>query len=337
MKNKKTTLIIGATAGLLAGTLNTGCEQLTTALINNKVIEQELDDTITNLDEPYTKPLGNGNYFVHNFIGQNTTINKKDIFNSATHYLNKGEFHVHNLSGEFKQSLEDRSDAMEYFRSFISATSSLSFKLYNGNPGNQNIDHMIDYLSAYAQKYIVDLIKNLDNDEQRKAFRIAYRVIALEAYREGLGADIKQLGLEMYKYRAEKSTLIAMAKNNSVYKMHNVNLEIEYINNDFTGTTDILDNLITISVNNMRTNKFNYKLNKTRSPLNVYQSDFHQQINLTLVNNSLEAFHDRVAKDLGHKEQCDLRQGINTAIDIAIEDAFYDEQKRLQTSQEYNK
>jgi hypothetical protein len=143
---------------------------------------QEPTEPVNNVvygGEPYDKAIGNGNYILHNFVGENTTFPKETVVDATKYYLGKADIYVKGLVNDLDESLKDRPAAEKYFTDYVTAIKNIN-TFYRSNP--------LDCLSRFgtiideqAQPYFVDIINNLDSIEQCRAFSCCYRVLANES------------------------------------------------------------------------------------------------------------------------------------------------------------
>ena len=104
--NGKTTLIMGASSVIL------------TAQWESNGNGNTSDNTKT-YNEATTKTIGNGNYFLHNFVGENTEFPAETIEEDAGHYYGEAGAYVKGLANAWNESMADRPAAQNYFASLI--------------------------------------------------------------------------------------------------------------------------------------------------------------------------------------------------------------------------
>ena len=140
------------------------------------------DDPVVYGGEPYDKAIGNGNYILHNFIGENDKLTAENIVDGTNHYLGKAETYLKDLASNWNESMKDRPAAQNYFADLITA-------VQNDNSFNTaGFDEAVSIISANAKPYFVDIVKNLDDIGYQNAFYYCYRILANESYKEGLGS-----------------------------------------------------------------------------------------------------------------------------------------------------
>ena len=77
------------------------------------------DDPVVYGEEPYDKAIGNGNYILHNFIGENDKLTAENIVDGTNHYLGKAETYLKGLASKWNESMKDRPAAQNYFANLI--------------------------------------------------------------------------------------------------------------------------------------------------------------------------------------------------------------------------
>ena len=164
------------------------------------------------------------------------------------------------------------------------------------NLGGPNFDFLINRNNRQSTYIFADIIKNLPTRDERRAFQNCYRILANEAYKEGLGTSRNGSNSYMTKYQKEKDSIVSSIEGGLIYdgyqSFQNIDLEQEYGANNFANITNLLDSLIDTAITNM---------NKSASlGLNggLESQDLRQIVNLTIANQALTALHDRTAYSL---------------------------------------
>ncbi len=262
---------------------------------DNPIVEPD-DPTVTYGGEPYDKAIGNGNYILHNFIGENTEFPVETIVDSINHYSNKAETYVKGLADNLDKSLEDRPAARDYLTDYVTAVNNINTFFSTTNPSGRNLDYAIRTIDTAAQTYFTDIIKNLDSLTYRYLFYYCYRTLANESYKEGLGTYRESESAQMDAYNTEKEKI------ENGYQYYDSE-------NNFAQTTKFMDGLLDMAVNNMNSNN---------PGVNMKVEDLRQLINLTMTSNSLKAMHELTADNLQHTHYCEMSLGIKTTMIAAI-------------------
>ncbi|MCM1320584.1 MAG: hypothetical protein NC176_06835 [Treponema brennaborense] len=286
-------------AALTTGVMMAGCAQPT-----GSSVDDSYNDNNVNKDNlPYDVTIGN--YTLHNFMGENpkftgSTVNEGEgsayAVNNVNYYLNKAETYIKGLANNLEQSLNGRPNAQNYFSNVINTLkSNRYYHIYEVRPGGQEFDKLLNVNPLPFDKIFTDIIKNLDNADEREAFELCYRVLAGESYKEGLGYYRNYSNPQMSDYNTEKEDLIYYVSNNKY--LNDLDLTNIYAQNDRQAFTPI-------------TTRTDFFLNKAVSKMNSQQnldlqvSDLQQCMNLALTCNSLGAMHDYTKGALTHKTGC---------------------------------
>ncbi|MCM1403980.1 MAG: hypothetical protein NC133_00520 [Prevotella sp.] len=280
-------------AALATGVMMTGCAQATDG--KEWVDDNEqIDDT--KKSQPYDVVIGNGNYTLHNFGGEDTYFLGSDgkvgtptVVGNVNYYLDKAETYIKGLVDRLEKSLEGRPAAKSYFDEIITTLKANNYyNIWEVDPGGLRFDNALDVNYLSLNKVFTDIIKNLDTPDERGAFYLSYRVLAGESYKEGLGNRRNYNSEQMRDYNAQKEAITTMWYQNSLCS--NTNLDKIYKQNDFTIITNNLDGYLNQAVTNM-----NQKQN-----LGLQASDLRQCLNIALTCNSLGALHDYTKTILTH-------------------------------------
>ena len=249
------------------------------------------DDTQDNkYGTPYDRTIGNGNYILHNFASNNDNISRETAADDLNHYLGLAKTYLQNKLNAFNKSLNNRESAKQYFSDFIQELDNNTY--YNFfNATGTNLDHAANEITLYSKQYLADIVQNMDNIDQREAFSVLYEIMASEAYYEGLGssrtASAYQNGYEEAKTNASRHASYTNL-------LANMDVEQEYTTNNFQNVTNLTDELLTASANNI----------SNRQGVDVRAEDLRQIVNFNLAANSLSAIHTITAALLNHKNNC---------------------------------
>ena len=164
------------------------------------------------------------------------------------------------------------------------------------NLGGPNFDFLINRNNRQSTYIFADIIKNLPTRDERRAFQNCYRILANEAYKEGLGSYRNGSSALMTKYQKEKDSIALLIEVGLIYdgfqSFQNIDLEQEYGANNFANITNLLDSLIDTATTNMNQSA-SLGLNGE-----LESQDLRQIVNLTIANQALTALHDRTAYSL---------------------------------------
>lgn len=310
---------------LTSGTvLNVGCQQ---QVINNNFTEQDqvtlkadFGDSVDDNElggTPYNQIIGNGNYFCHSFIGKDTVITKENAAQINQHYVGKARIYAKDSISDLNASLDDRLSAKKYFENFSKRIQNNDVVYFNSNPyfpAQEYCDYLINTISQASAPILINVIKNLDNDKDRTAFYVAYRVLANESFKMGINLTDEKQKPMIDGYKQERGYLIWLAKRYKTDDISNpfskFDLENEYKKNDFTGTTNIMDEMLTTAVSNLN----------ERQNLDLKLSDMQKFINLSITSRPLESMHNKTIQYLRHGK-CGVYYDLNRVMSKAIYDA----------------
>ena len=152
------------------------------------------------------------------------------------------------LVNDFETSLANRPAAQNYFYEYTNAALGNEYNnIENRHPGGINFDFLININNLNSKYIFADIIKNLPTVDERYAFRECYRILANEAYKEGLGTSRNGSNSYMTKYQKEKDSIklyINISQSYGYPSFQNIDLEQEYGANNFVNITNLLDSLI---------------------------------------------------------------------------------------------
>ena len=211
------------------------------------------------------------------------------------------------LVNNFETSLVNRPAAKNYFSNCTNELKANSYYIDEIEPGGPNFDFLINRNNRQSTYVFADIIKNLPNIDTRRAFQNCYRILANEAYKEGLGISRNFSNSYMTKYQKEKDSIVSSIEGGLIYdgyqSFQNIDLEQEYGANNFANITNLLDSLIDTATTNMNQSA-SLGLNGE-----LESQDLRQIVNLTIANESLSALHDRTANNLKHNS-CVMQKNV---------------------------
>ncbi len=235
---------------------------------------------------PCDKALGNGEFVIHNFIGEKSDIDQSTVVEDVNHYLTKAETYTLDLIERFSESLEGRPAAQAYFKDFIDAELDNSFALLGKDSNNnRQLDGALRQLNTPTTPILKDLIRYINNNRDRHLFVTCYQALNNEAYRYGLGCNREWL-TESYEINI----------NDVLYYWNG-----SAINNPF----DLKDD---INANNCRqlTQEMDRIINQIVANMgnDITAADLRNFINFSFNAEALSGLHDITKGALNHKS-CD--------------------------------
>ena len=274
---------------------------------------------------PYDRAIGNGNYILHNFMSDNDNIKLVTVVDDANHYLELGETYLNGLADDFSKSLNNRPTAKNYFNSIISAIKDNDYFHVTSNKTN-NMDVAMNIISLAVTPVLTDILKNVKTEGERDAFYYGYRVLRNEAYKEGLGKSRQGTSSNntlLEPYDEEKEALTALDSYDDVKQpAANINFTKAYQTNDFTAITDMVDDMLTIAANNM----------KTKQNIDVTTADLRSVVNFGLDFHTLRGMHNHMAF-LSHNCTLLPERDVET-MNNTLRDLWREEQLQAQQNQE---
>ena len=309
----------GVQIGVLGAALTTG-SIMGVGCANSSDGDTKDNQTVTNpgntsnsqYDTPYDKTLGNGNYFIHSFIGDKDGIQPNTVVDDTNHYLKLGETYIKNLANNFNRSLDGRTGAQNYFNSFVSSiNNNNNFKV---STGSTNLDFATNIISRACEPIMNDIIRNLNNSSERAALYLCYSVMDNESYKLGLGNYRNSSSKLMDEYKANRNGVVNYWKTNDYLK--SVDMDDDIDNQNCRHITNTVDTLLNTAANNMGNG--------------ITASDLRQVVNMAMTTKSLMAMHDRTQNNLKHNNNCVMLVNIVNSMYETANEMFYAEQQQNQ-------
>lgn len=263
---------------------------------------------------PSDKIMGNGNYIIHSFIGEeNSHLRAWQIAKDVNHYLGKGETYVKGLVNQFSNSLKDRPAAEAYFAQFINEEQNNEFQRMNEalNESTYSFDKTIKGVAQPSVYIFENIIRNIDNNRDRTIFTYLYYTLHTKSYYYGLGshADVPSSQKDIYEHNRE---IINKAWTAGVINNYfDLNQDIDQQN--CQQTTNEMDRLLSKAVKNMGND--------------ITVRDLQQVINIAMTSNSLAAMHDLSASALKHTS-CSAEINIVKRMQEVKEEMYQAEQQQ---------
>lgn len=233
---------------------------------------------------PCDKVLGNGEFVIHNFIGEDDYLKPATIAEDVNYYLGKAETYMQDKIDDFEKSLKGDTYAQNYFQNFIAAQRSNNFdRLGIDTSKAYGIDETINDIAKPCFPIFEDFIRNIDNNRDRCIFTEGCQAIFNESYNYGLGAYRDRETPLHEKYDATRQTIRKSWNAKTINAPYNIDTDID--ENNCRQTTEQLSRIASAIAAN--------KGIKKESVLSM--------INLASTTYSLEAMDDRAAGDLKHR------------------------------------
>ncbi|MBR4418890.1 MAG: hypothetical protein IKT33_02690 [Clostridia bacterium] len=285
---KKGLLIAATVAGIGANTaLFTGCPNPNGPSDPNKDPNKK-PGTEKDYNEKYGTPcdkvLGNGEFVIHNFIGEDDYLKPATIAEDVNYYLGKAETYMQDKIDDFEKSLKGDAYTQNYFNDFIAAQRSNNFnRLGIDTSKAYGIDETINGITEPCLPIFEDFIRSIDNNRDRCIFIEACQAIFNESYKYGLGAyRDKETPLDE-KYDATRQTIRKSWNAKTINAPYNIDTDIDEKN--CQQTTQELSRIASAIAANK----------------GIKKESILSMINLASTTYSLEAMDDRAASDLKHR------------------------------------
>jgi len=250
---------------------------------------------------PCDKVLGNGEFVIHNFIGEDDYLKPATIAEDVNYYLGKAEPYMQDKIDDFEKSIKGDAYTQNYFNDFIDAQRSNEFKRLTSSQNNLNaygIDKTINGITEPCLPIFEDFIRSIDNNRDRCIFMRACQAIFNESYNYGLGAYRDRETPLHEKYSATRQTIRKSWNAKTINAPYNIDTDID--ENNCRQTTEQLSRIASAIAANK----------------GIKKESILSMINLASTTYSLEAMDDRAAGDLKHKT-------CNSAAILIIDKMYY--------------
>ena len=251
---------------------------------------------------PYSKKIGSiyNTYIFHNFIGEEPDIIPSTAKADVNRYLEQGVSYLQSQFDDFYESVSDRAGVKRYFAQFNIDFSDVP-KIRQGHYSRERsecekMDYFINKISEVCEPVMTEILNNLPKNEH-DAMVLCYRVLANEAYREGLGNKRKSNNKMMDKYNQERADISVLWEVNNFLKSISLENDLDHRleSRRCARTADKLYTLLHDAANKMQ------QSNPILEDINM--KDLQYFITLALNASSLAAMHDFTEELLKHDEE----------------------------------
>ena len=265
---------------------------------------------------PCDKIMGNGNYILHNFIGEKeNAASANTMAKDMNYYLGKGETYVMGLVDKFSKSLQDRPAAQAYFQEFINAQKANEFQTLRETMSNPyGFDRTVNGISNASEPVFANIIRNIDTNRDRHLFIRCYQALSNEAYKYGLGELRNSSCSQMNYYNDVREEINVAWAGKAINNAFDINNDID--NQKCQQITNEMDNILTNTANNMGND--------------VTANDLRQVINIANTAYSLTAMEKGVAPILEHTG-CGINLGIVNAMNDVAREMYQAEKNQTQS------
>lgn len=236
---------------------------------------------------PCDKVLGNGEFVIHNFIGEDDYLKPATIAEDVNYYLGKAETYMQDKIDDFEKSLKGDTYAQNYFQNFIAAQRSNEFERLTSVQNNLNaygIDETINGIAKPCFPIFEDFIRSIDNNRDRAIFIYACQAIFNESYKYGLGAYRDRETPLTEEYKATRQTIRRAWKGTAINAPYDIDIDIDEKN--CQQTTQELSRIASAIAANK----------------GIKKESILSMVNLASTSYSLLALDGRAASDLQHNK-----------------------------------
>ncbi len=261
---------------------------------------------------PSDKTMGNGNYTVHSFFGEDSFRINGNMAKGVNHYLGKGETYVKGLVDKFSDSLKDRPAAEAYFAQFINEEKNNKFQRLNETSDNPySFDSTIKGVAQPSVYIFENIIRNIDNNRERHLFRRCYETLSNEAFGYGLGSYKNVPSSQKNTYENVREDINNAWTTGVINNPFDLNQDIDQQN--CQQTTNEMDRLLNKAVKTMGND--------------ITVRDLQQVINIAMTSNSLAAMHDLSTSALKHTS-CSAEINIKKVMQEVAREMYQAEQQQ---------
>ena len=258
---------------------------------------------------PCDKTLGNGNFVIHNFVGEKAgNMQHATMAEDVNYYLGKGETYVKGLVNRFSESIQNNPTAQNYFASFVNQQKNNQFKkLHEDSINAYGIDKTINGIAEPCFPIFEDFLRNIDNNRDRAIFIRCLQAYFNEEYFFGLGSYRGSETPLDEKYQKVRAEISRAWRGKTINKPFDIDQDIDQ--NNCLQITQELTRII-----------------KNIAPkMGIKENHINQIINIAGVTYSLQAMDDRAAKDISHKT-CNANMTIISRMRTLNEELYQAEQ-----------
>ena len=254
---------------------------------------------------PCDKVLGNGEFVIHNFIGEDDYLKPATIAEDVNYYLGKAETYIQDKIDDFEKSLKGDTYAQNYFQNFIAAQRSNNFdRLGIDTSKAYGIDETINDIAEPCFPIFEEFMDNIDNNRDLCIFTTGCKTIFAVNYNFALGAyRNKETPLDQ-KYQTMRKAIRREWKSKTIN--HDLDIDNDIENANCIGITNELSRII-----NTTAPKMGLKPEQIREAMFGFGT----------ATVGLLAMDDRAASDLKHNV-CNADMLLMHKIDIYADELF---------------
>lgn len=249
--------------------------------------------------QPCDKVLGNGNYVIHNFIGEKASLEYDTMEADVTYYLNHAKTYVMGQVNAFSDSLKNRPAAQEYFSNYINKQKSNSFALPE-YAAYDSIDFVMNIMNNACEPIMCDIIRNVNNNYDRCLFNTCFKGANAVSSLDGLGA-YKNNTNYLSTYETSREEINKNWNSTVLANPFDINQDIDY--NNCQRVTEEMDRILEQAAQNIGNG--------------VTAADLRHVVNASLQINSISAMHRISSAGLKHlQSSCVANVSLETAMSL---------------------
>lgn len=268
---------------------------------------------------PCDKVLGNGEFVIHNFVGEDDYLKPATIAEDVNYYLGKAETYMQDKIDDFEKSLKGDTYAQNYFNDFIAAQRRNNFdRLGIDTSKTSGIDKTINGIAKPCFPIFEEFMDNIDNNRDLCIFTTGCKTIFAVNYNFALGAyRNKETPLDQ-KYQTMRKAI--RREWNSKTINHDLDIDNDIENANCIGITNELSRII-----NTTAPKMGLKPEQIREAMFGFGA----------ATVGLLAMDDRAASDLKHNV-CNADMLLMHKIDIYADELFEQQAQKSRQVQTYD-
>lgn len=260
--------------------------------------------------QPCDKVLGNGNYVIHNFIGEKASLSYDTMETDVTYYLNHAKTYVMGQVNTFSDSLKNRPAAKEYFSNYINKQKSNSFALPEYHPDG-SVDGVMNIMNNACEPIMCDIVRNIDTNYNRCLFNTCFK---------GANAVSGLDGLGVYKNNTNYSSEYETSReeinrnwNSPTIAGHTFDINQDIDNDNCQRITEEMDRILEQAAQNIGNG--------------VTAADLRHVVNAALQVNSISAMHSISSAGLKHLQSSCVA---NVSLENSMHNTAYELYKKEQ-------
>lgn len=267
-------------------------------------------------DEHYIAPcdkiLGNGNYFFHSFIGDDSkggyNMSYENIVKDVNHYLKLAESYTLDYIEDFSNSLKDKPADKAYFQEFIDEQSNNSFNLLLDNGANAyQLDGVLNQMNKPCLPVCKDIVRNIKTHQDRTTFIYLFLKMENESFFYGLGSQRNYQSSMTEAYQETNSEVNTVWNGKVINNPFDINDDVQ--NQNCRQITETMDKLLEHAASNM----------------GLAPESLKTFINYTFMIQSMRSMHN-ISKGALKHDQCNANLNLFNEMYKLVKNIYREEQ-----------